>query len=81
MGDSARTIKLLTDILKEGREARTENQRLHAHTDVMLMEAIHLHNEDPGAHAVRFSAVERRVSDVEERLERLEGKRDDESPK
>lgn len=73
----ARTIKLLTDILTEAREARAENQRLHAHTDIIVMEAIRMHNEDPGAHGARFSAVERRVSDVEERLERLEGKRDD----
>lgn len=68
----ARTIKLLQSIREEAREARTENQRLHAHTDVMLVEAISKHDADPMAHGGRIAALERR-------LDRLEGKHDDES--
>lgn len=73
MADGARTIKLLNDLLTETREARAENQRLHAHTDVVLVEAIRLHDTDPDAH-------QGRIADLERRVKRLEGKRDDETP-
>lgn len=78
MADGARAIKLLQTLLDETREARIENQRLHAHTDVMLVEAIRVHDADPDAHGGRITAVERGLVAVAERLERLEGKRDDE---
>jgi hypothetical protein len=65
------TLKMLRDLLAEVRESRTENQRLHAHTDVMIVEAVSKHDADPHAHRSLFAELERR-------LKRLEGKRDDE---
>jgi hypothetical protein len=73
-----REIKLLQTILAETREARTENQRLHAHTDVVLVEAIRMHDADPQAHGGRITEVETRLAAVERKVQRLEGKHDDE---
>ena len=66
-----RGIRLLTTIREELQAFRAENQSLHAHTDVMLVEAISRHNTDPHAHRSLFAELERR-------LERLERTHDDE---
>lgn len=79
MADAPRAIKLLKTILEETQQARAENQRLHAHTDVVLVEAIRLHDADPNAHGGRLTEAETRLAAVERKVERLERKRDDES--
>ena len=72
MADGARVIKMLGDVLTELREGRAENQRLHAHTDVVIQEAvdsaISKHDDDPHAHRGRISALERRMTALEEKV-------------
>lgn len=68
-----RTISILKTILETVEEGFKTNERLHAHTDVVLVEAIRSHNEDPDAHGGRITRLEKMVADLAERVGEREG--------